>query len=103
MDKESALANAKKYIAFLKKNKFDIQKVYIFGSYAKGTMNNDSDIDLAIVLKDLKNSIYTQFELMKLRRNFDLRIEPHPFSEKDFNSSNPFAYEIINTGIPVTE
>jgi hypothetical protein len=32
--------------------------------------------------------------LMRLRRNFDLRIEPHPITEEDFKSGNPFAEEI---------
>jgi hypothetical protein len=31
---------------------------------------------------------------MRLRRNFDLRIEPHPIAKKDFSDSNPFAKEI---------
>ena len=38
---------------------------------------------------------------MKLSRKIDLRIEPHPIKELDFNSLNPFAYEIKNTGIEV--
>jgi uncharacterized protein len=39
--------------------------------------------------------------LMRLRRNVDLRIEPHPIMEQDFNSSNPFAWEIEKTGIKI--
>lgn len=39
--------------------------------------------------------------LKKLRRNIDLRIEPHPIGEKDFNFSNPFVYEISKTGIEI--
>jgi len=91
----------KQYIDFLKQNEFNIQEVYIFGSVAKGHFNEDSDIDLAIIIKNLKNGFTTQGELMKLRRRFDLRIEPHPFDETDFNAANPFAHEIMNTGIKV--
>jgi hypothetical protein len=36
---------------------------------------------------------------MRLRRKVDLRIEPHPISEADFNDMNQFAYEIKTTGI----
>lgn len=64
-------------------------------------MREDSDIDIAVVLKNLRNSFTTQVQLMKLRRDIDLRIEPHPFDETDFNSSNPFANEILTTGIQV--
>lgn len=101
MAQRDALTSVKEYIAFLRKNSYPVQKVYVFGSYAKGNMREDSDIDLAVVLKNLRNSFYTQVELMKLRRDFDLRIEPHPFDETDFNSSNPFVNEILSTGIQI--
>ena len=42
-----------------------------------------------------------QVNLMKLRRKFDTRIEPHPFNEKDFDISNPLVNEILNTGIKI--
>ncbi len=45
--------------------------------------------------------IDTQIELMKLRRKINLRIEPHPFKEVDFNRSNPVANEILNYGISI--
>ena len=38
---------------------------------------------------------------MKLGRKIDTRIEPHPFDESDFNSSDPFAHEILSKGIQV--
>jgi predicted nucleotidyltransferase len=102
MAQRDALTNVKKYIAYLRENSFAVQKAYVFGSYAKGNMREDSDIDLAVVLKNLQDIFTTQVQLMKLRRDFDLRIEPHPFDETDFNSSNPFANEILTTGIQVS-
>jgi len=66
-----------------------------------GNLNEDSDIDLAIVLNNLSNSFTMQIQLMKLSRKFDTRIEPHPFDEKDFNTSNPFANEILDKGIEI--
>ena len=101
MDKRTAIKIIKKYIKFLQENNYEIQKAYIFGSYAKGNYDDNSDIDLAIILKNLKNSFNIQVDLMKIRRKFDTRIEPHPFDEKDFNSSSPLVNEILNTGIKV--
>ena len=40
-------------------------------------------------------------ELMMLTQNIDLRIEPHPIKEKDFEEGNPFVQKIIDTGIKV--
>ena len=35
---------------------------------------------------------------MRLRRKIDSRIEPHPFRECEFESSNPLVSEIIKYG-----
>ena len=70
-------------------------------SYAKGTFHNDSDIDLAVVFDGLSDRFDMQVELMKIRRNFDNRIEPHPFSESDFNPSDPLANEVLKNGIMI--
>ncbi len=71
----------------------------VFGSYVKGTNHADSDIDVALVLKKVDNLFDTQVDLMKLRRDVDLIIEPHPFRETDFNSDDPIVYEIIHNGV----
>jgi uncharacterized protein len=101
MDKREASKIVKKYINYLKENNFKIEKVYIFGSYAKGTFKEDSDIDLAVVFNEFSDSFDMQVNLLKLRRNFDTRIEPHPFRSSDFILANPLVNEIINTGLEV--
>ncbi|MGE0087910.1 MAG: nucleotidyltransferase domain-containing protein [Bacteroidales bacterium] len=100
MDKGQAIEIAKKYIESLK-GKYNIHKVILFGSFAKGTNNEDSDIDIAIVLTPVNDIIDTQIELMKLRRKIDLRIEPHPFDYKEFNRANPVVNEILKFGINI--
>jgi predicted nucleotidyltransferase len=101
MDKEAAFDSVKRYLSFLKEKDFSIRKAYIFGSYAKGNFNDDSDIDLAVVMNNLSNSYTMQVELMKISRKFDTRIEPHPFDESDFDTSHPFAHEILTTGVQI--
>ena len=102
MDKETVKELIRSYIIFLNKNQINIQKAYLFGSYARGNFYEDSDIDIALVLKNLENSFLMQIELMKLGRKLDSRIEPHPFDEKDFKAGlNPFIQEILNTGIEI--
>jgi len=97
MDKAEALNIAHKY-AYLVKEKYDYIKIIIFGSYAKGNFNNDSDIDIAVILKDYNNIMDIQVELMRLSRKIDSRIEPHPFRERDFELSNPIVNEKIKYG-----
>ena len=82
-------------------NDFGVKKVYLFGSFAKGDEREESDIDVAIILNNMTDFFSTQREFMRFRRKVDLRIEPHPINEKDFNILNPFAFEIQQTGIEI--
>ena len=97
MDKRDAINIANIY-ANAVKSKYDYIKIILFGSYAKGNFNEDSDIDIAVVLKDYNNLMDIQLDLMRLRRKIDSRIEPHPFRENDFNITNPIVNEILKYG-----
>ena len=97
MDKTDALNIAHKY-ADAVKEKYSYIKIILFGSYAKGNYNDDSDIDIAVIFKDYSNLLDMQLELMRIRRKVDSRIEPHPFRENEFELSNPIVNEIIKYG-----
>ncbi len=99
MDQKRIITIAKEYIAVLYKEKYSIHSAFLFGSYAKNTPHRDSDIDIAVVLKSKKDTYDLDLELMKIRRDIDLRIEPHAFLKRDFNESNPLAHEILKYGI----
>ena len=101
MDQRTAIEIVNRYVDYLKRNNFDAQKACLFGSYANAQYNEDSDIDLAMVMNKLSNSFTTQVELMKISRKFDTRIEPHPFEESDFNVTHPFANEVLSKGIQI--
>jgi predicted nucleotidyltransferase len=101
MDKNQTPEAVIRFAIFLKETNSSVKKVYLFGSYAKGTFHDNSDIDLAIIFDRLSDSFDMQVELMKLKRKFDIRIEPHPFIESDFNLSNPLAREIIYNGVEI--
>ena len=100
MDKTDAIKIVQQYAVILK-NRFIFQKIILFGSYAKGNYRKDSDIDIAIVFPDYDNRLDRQVELMKLTRQVDSRIEPHPFRENEFDISNPFVNDIVNFGTEV--
>jgi len=97
MDKNDAIKVAGEYASVICSN-YECKGVFMFGSYSKGTYHDESDIDIAVVLKDFDNPMNIQLELMRLRRKIDSRIEPHPFREKDFNVNNPVAHEILQYG-----
>lgn len=98
MDKKDVINLVNKYIDILKENNFSVKSVYLFGSYAIGHYNDDSDIDVAIVVDKLTDRFEAQVEMMKLRRQIDTRIEPHPYSSENFTTDNPFVREVLSTG-----
>ncbi len=100
MDKADAIKIAERYILIVSK-KYKIENVILFGSFAKGTNHIDSDIDLAIIFKSIDDIIDLQIELMKMRTDDDLLIEPHPFRAIDFQISNPVVSEILKNGIEI--
>lgn len=90
----------KKYSELLK-TKYTNLNVYLFGSQVTNSADGDSDIDVAIISDSITNDVIEEtFKLMKLRREIDLRIEPHPFSQESFKD-NPFSKEILKTGIKI--
>jgi len=100
MDKRDAVDIVKAYAEAVTST-YDVVSMILFGSFAKGTHHEDSDIDIAVVLKDYGNLIETQLDLMRLRRKIDSRIEPHPFREKDFHINNPIVHEILKHGLTI--
>ncbi|MDT8432056.1 MAG: nucleotidyltransferase domain-containing protein [Bacteroidales bacterium] len=98
MVKKSVIDTASRYVRQLP-TELDVKKAFLFGSCAKGLDNEDSDIDIAVVIGNMTDFFATQMQLMRIRRKIDLRIEPHPIGESDFTNMNPFAFEIQKSGI----
>jgi len=77
---------------------FDIDELVLYGSYAKGTQNADSDIDVAIVVNSIDQDFFTYAPpLWKLKREIDDRIEPI-LIEKNSDESG-FLKEVLKTGL----
>ena len=75
-----------------------VESVYLFGSYAKGTPHEHSDIDVALVVKRFKGDFFKVIPpVWKLRRQIDFRIEPHVIA-RDTDYAG-FLNEIQQTGI----
>jgi len=101
MVKKSIINTVKNYLKVIPPD-LNVKKAFLFGSYAKGKEQEDSDIDIALVIDGMTDFFSTQMKLMRIRRKVDLRIEPHPIRENDFTEINPFAEEIQKSGIEIT-
>ena len=93
------MESIKKYIEKISQY-YKIEAIILFGSYAKGTDKEDSDIDIAIISSDFNDIIEDGAKLIGLTWKIDTRIEPHPITTEDYQKvSNPFVKEVIDTGI----
>ena len=81
--------------------KFNPDKIILFGSYASGTPNNDSDIDL-LVIKDTdlprhKRSFDIQKMLIGSMIPMDILVYTNTEFEKEKNEKNSFLNSAIKT------
>jgi len=74
------------------------QDIYLFGSFANGVPNNNSDIDVAFVVKNIEGNFFDIIPpINRLTEKVDFRIEPHVLArETDYAG---FLDEIQRTGI----
>jgi predicted nucleotidyltransferase len=99
MDQNEVIRKVKEYSLLVSKH-FDLERIILFGSYARGTSNEYSDIDVAVIVKSVTGDYFSVVPLLwKLRRQVDDRIEPVLF-EKDRDESG-FLAAILKQGIEI--
>ncbi len=100
MDKTEVIKIAQQFAEVIS-SQFHPIKIYLYGSYAYGTPNLDSDIDIAIIVKSLnKNYLESLTLLYQLRRKVNQLIEPKLFLEGKDPSG--FLNYIEKHGIAIT-
>ena len=79
-----------------------IDKVFLYGSYAKGTQRKDSDIDLCFFSEAFESrrslDVLTDLFYLKIKYDQYALIEPNVFPVSELYSDNPFVKEILRTG-----
>jgi len=81
-----------------------IDKAVLYGSYAKGNANEQSDIDVCFFLQSFngKRRVDIIQELLALTRGYKgVCFEPIAFPTEEIERGNPFVKEILNTGIEI--
>jgi len=104
MVKESTLneviKTVKDYLNLLKKEGVGVEKGILFGSLAKGTAKDDSDIDLCVVASEFGRDPVAETARLKFYTwDVDPCIEVVPYSPADLAvEEDPLAYEITKYG-----
>ncbi len=80
---------------------FHANKVILFGSYATGTANADSDVDLLVIGSFIGRPVDTSVKIrMKLRPQFpvDLIVRTQEMVNKRLDMGDAFMHDIIQNG-----
>ena len=97
LDKTTALEHANRY-AQLVGSQFHSCSIILYGSYAKGNWNENSDIDIAVIVDEIEDDFLDlSKKLNKLTRSIDNRIEPVLLQTKDDRSG--FLASIMEAGV----
>ena len=95
------LTIVKQYISDVKKT-MPIDKVYLYGSYARGTQGENSDIDICFFSQAFETrrtlDVLTELFYLKIKYDKEILIEPNAFPASELYNDNPFVKEILRTG-----
>ncbi len=99
MDQGKVLTLARTYAQAVR-GAMDAKDIFLFGSQARGTATEDSDIDIAVVVDKIPGDYLSAVSLLwKLGRSVSLEIEPVLLSADDRDSG--FLQTVQRTGIAV--
>jgi predicted nucleotidyltransferase len=81
-----------------------VEAVYLYGSYARGTQREDSDIDVAIISASFGKDRYEEAKILRqIAWRIDPKLEPVPLSYDAFMNDDwvPLVHEIKTKGTKV--
>lgn len=101
---QNVIESVKHFILKISKE-IPVKKAILFGSFAKGTYNKDSDVDLAIFSDYFDNM--TRVEgiayLLIQAQEYDLDLEPVAFTGMEYDERLGIVDEILRTGIDLED
>ena len=99
---EAVKEEAKRY-AHEVRSHLPVEKAYLFGSYAKGTADELSDVDICFFLRSYggKERVDVGSHLLRIARGYKAYFEPLVFETSEIELNNPFVNEILLTGVEI--
>jgi len=102
LTQQTAIDTVRDYVREITDSGIALKSVILYGSFAKGTQHEWSDIDVALVadkFEGLPNDHY-YFASIAIKKPY-LRIETITYPTDYFQQSDPFIEEITKTGIKI--
>ncbi len=98
-----AIETVKSFISDCHKIGLSFEKVFLFGSYSRGTADDWSDVDVLLVSKQFsKNTLQNLKLYAKINSHYPI-LETHPYPKDYFDSGDPFLQDVLKTAIEITQ
>lgn len=102
LTKRVAISRVKKFLTECSELPLDIERAILFGSTAKGTANENSDIDLALFSKNFGENIFKNLDLIgKVNIRYP-EIDVHTFPAQSKKRNGILLDQILKTGVEVS-
>ncbi len=105
MAERNIIEKVKSYIYLLNSEGFNINRAYLYGSYATSQASEESDIDLMLISDDLNEpGIDKKSKAWILTRKIDSRIEPYLVTMKRFreDDTSPLLEIVRQQGVEIS-
>ena len=103
LDRDAAIAIVQNYARDVEAHGVRLRNVFLYGSFAKGTQHEWSDIDVALVADEFTGFTFNDSDLFPyvgIKKPY-IRIETKTYNTRYFNEGDPFINEIRKTGIKI--
>lgn len=104
LTQRSVINQIKRFAGDVKQSGIQLNKVMLFGSFAKNEQHQWGDIDVALVADEFTGVGFEDTRLFSriLVEYLELNIQPHTYNTKDFSpEKDPFVEETLKTGIEI--
>jgi len=101
LTQNAAIETVRNYARDIEARGVRLRKVILYGSFAKGTQHEWSDIDVALVADEFTGFTFDDCKLysgLGIKKPY-IRIEEKTYPTDYFNEGDPFINEIKKTGI----
>lgn len=100
-ERVNAISIANNFVKECIQNGIPVKEAILFGSYAKGNADENSDVDLALIADSFGKNIIENNRQTALINWHYADVEVHHFSPAEFTLDLPFINEIKRTGIKI--
>jgi len=103
LDRNAAIETVRNYAQDVESHGVRLRNVILYGSFAKGTQHEWSDIDVALVADEFTGFYFNDSDLFPyvgIKKPY-IRIETKTYPTDYFNEGDPFINEIVKTGIKI--